>query len=99
MGEQENEGSVPRWGNWNQIDVEEKWRLLKELSFYFRRRPVRECTEELGAPPAGEEEGDFPEIEEGITERNIDLVDMSKEPKLTLEEWNRPKACGRPCSK
>ena len=27
MGEQDHEGSVPRWGNWNQIDVEAKWRL------------------------------------------------------------------------
>ena len=40
MGEQWNEGSVPRWGNWNQKEVESQWRWLKELSFYPRRRPV-----------------------------------------------------------
>ena len=60
---------------------------------------MRECTEELGAPQTEEEKGDFPDIEEAITERNLDVVDMSKEPKLTLEEWNRLKACDRPCSK
>ena len=39
------------------------------------------------------------EIEEGITERNKELIDMAEEPKLTVAECSRWKRCEGPFSK
>ena len=39
------------------------------------------------------------EIEEGQTERDIDLICREKEPKPTEKEWGRLETCERPCSK
>ena len=62
---------------------------------------MRNGTEELGKSQTGKEEESLPgtEIEEGQTERDIDLIDRGKEPKLTEEEWSRLGTCERPCSK
>ena len=90
---------MPRWDFWSQMKIQEKWRWLKESGCYPRRQPVSEGTEDLGAPKKEDESGEVPEMKEGTTYRHIDVVDMSKEPKLILAEWNKIKACDRPFPK
>ena len=62
---------------------------------------MRVGTEELGAPQIGGEEECLPgtEIEEGITKRSNELIDRTKDTKLTVAEWSALKRCARPCSK
>ena len=57
IGGQGNEGGVPRWDCWDQMNTQEQRRRLKELSVFPRRQPVREFTEELGVPQTEEEDG------------------------------------------
>ena len=85
-GDQENEENTPRWESWEQMRTPEQWKWLTELVFYPRRGPVRSSTEELGNPQTEGAEGSIPgtEIEEGMTERNKELIDMTKEPKLVV---------------
>ena len=52
-----------------------------------------------GIPKMGEIEDGIPESLDGAGERNLNVVDATKAPKLTIEERNRLKTCGRPCSK
>ena len=40
-------GGVPSWVYWNRKDTTGQWNWLGGLGFYPRRRPVRECAEEL----------------------------------------------------
>ena len=59
---------------------------------------MRAGTEELGMPQTEGEEECLPrtEIEEGMEERNKELVDRAKGPTLTAAEWNRLARCERP---
>ena len=62
---------------------------------------MRAITEDLWNPQTKGADGSIPgtEIAEGITERNKELIDMTKGPKLTVAEWIRLERCERPCSK
>ena len=56
---------------------------MKELGCYPKEGPVRPRTEEQGLTNLGYEDESLPgtEIEEGETERDVDLTDREKEPK------------------
>ena len=60
---------------------------------------MRGSNEEPGIPKMEEIEDEMPETLEGVGERDLNVVDTTKEPKLTIAEWNRLKTCERPCSK
>ena len=62
---------------------------------------MRTRTEEPVLGYLGHEAESIPatEIEEGETEREADLINREKEPKLTASEWNRLKTRERPCAK
>ena len=100
-GGQEKGKDMSRWESWGQTSTPERWKWLKELGFYPRRGPVRAGTKELGIPRTEGEGESLPgtEIEAGIAERNKELIDRTKEPKLTVTEWNRLERCEIPCSK
>ena len=74
---------------------------MNELGCYPKQRPVRPSTEEQGLGNLGQEAEPLPgtEIDEGETERDVDLIDRGKEPKLSDSEWNRLRTCERPCSR
>ena len=95
LGEQEKKGGTSRWDIWEGKKTSGAWRWLTELGFCPRRRPVRNSTEQMGRRQTGKEEESLPgtEIEEGQTERDIDLIDRGKEPKLTEKERSRLKTC------
>ena len=101
MGEQETEESMSRWESWEQMNLSEQWKWVAELCCFPRLGPVRASTEVLGNSQTEGDEGSIPgtEMEEWVTERNMDLIDMAKGPKLTVAEWSRLKRCDRPCSK
>ena len=86
---------------WGKRPIEEKWKWLHDLGFYPAQGPVRTSTEEPGLGNLGHEAESIPgtEIEEGETEREVDLINREKEPKLTASEWNRLKTCERPRTK
>ena len=65
------------------------------------QRPVLSSTEEPGLENLGREIESLPgtDIEGGETEREIDLLDREKEPKLNAIEWIRLKTCERPWTK
>ena len=71
------------WQLWEDRPTEGKWKWLKELGCYPKQRPVRPSTEELGLRNLGQEEESLPgtEIDEGETERDVDLIDREKGPK------------------
>ena len=73
--------------------------LARRVMFLRRRRPVRERTEELEEPKTAEVDEEIPASVDGIEEMNLHLVDMAKEPRLTIAEWDKLKTCERPCSK
>ena len=100
IGDPEKE-DMSRWGIWDQLEAPEQWKWLTELGFYPRRGPVRASAEDLGVSRIGGVGESLPgtEIEEGIAERSKELIDRTKEPKLTVAEWSRLKRCERPCSK
>ena len=62
---------------------------------------MRTSNEEPGLANLGKEIESLPgtDIDEGEIEREIDLLDREKEPKLAASEWNRLKTCERPCAK
>ena len=62
---------------------------------------MRNITEDQGDSQTGVESEALlgTEIEEGQTERDINLIDRGKEPKITEKEWSRLGTCDRPCSK
>ena len=62
---------------------------------------MRNSTEERGLTHLGQEKESLPgtDIEAGLAERDVDLIDKEKEPKLTDTEWNRLITCERPCSR
>ena len=93
------DGSVPRWVYWNKIDTEEQWNWLGELCFYARRQPVMESTKELGGPKTEEIVDEIPDSVDGVEERNLNLADTTREPKLTIAEWGKLNTCERPCAK
>ena len=97
---EEQEGET-RWYLREKRPNGEKWKWLRELGFYPVQGPVREGTEEPGLENIGHEAESIPatEVEEGETEREVDLINREKEPKLTASEWNRLKKCERPCTK
>ena len=97
---EEQEGET-RWYLWEKRPNGEKWKWLRELGFYPVQGPVREGTEEPGLENIGHEAESIPatEVEEGETEREVDLINREKEPKLTAIERNRMKTCERPCTK
>ena len=92
-------GSAPGWVDWNKKDTNGRRMRLGELCFYPRRRPVRKSTEELGAPKTEEIEDAIPESIDGVAGRNLNLVDMTRGPMLTIAEWNKLKTREMPCSK
>ena len=62
---------------------------------------MRPSAEEPGLGNLGREIESLPatDIEQGEIERDINLLDKEKEPKLNTSEWNRLKTCERPCTK
>ena len=62
---------------------------------------MRTSTDEPGMGNLGQEVESTPvtEIEEGETERDIDLLNRDKEPKLSAIEWGRLKTRERPRTK
>ena len=56
---------------------------------------MRNIAEELGKSQTGKEEESLTgtEIEEGQTERDLDLIDRAKVPKLKEKEWSRLETC------
>ena len=85
---EEQGGAVSRWKLWEDRPTEEKRKWLKELGRYPKQRPVRRSTANQGLRHLGQEES-LPgtEIYDGETERDVDLVDREKEPKLAESEW------------
>ena len=60
---------------------------------------MRGSTEELAVPKMEEIEDGIPEKLDGAEERNLNVADATKEPKLTIADRNRLRTCERPCSK
>ena len=75
---------MPRWGYRGKKGTLEQWELLGELCLFHRRRPVRECTEEPAVPKIEEIEDEIPGKLDGSKERNLNVPDATKEPKLTI---------------
>ena len=96
---QHGDDGVTRWGYWIKKDTLEQWKWLGGLGLFPRQRPVRGSTEGMGVPKMEEIEDEIPEKSEGVEERDLNVVDTTKEPKLTIAERNRLMTCERPCSK
>ena len=87
IGDREKEEDMASWERWGKLKAPEKWKWLTELRCCPRRGPDRASTEDLGSPQVGGEEPlRGTEIEGGITERSNELIDRTKEPKLTVAE-------------
>ena len=94
-GGQEKEGEMSRWETWGPKKISERWKWLTELGFYPRRRPVRNSTEEMGKSQTGGERDSPPgaDVEGGITEIDMEMMDREKDPELTEKERIRLKTC------
>ena len=96
---QHSDDSVPIWEYWGKKDTLEQRKWLGELCLSHRQRPVRGSTEEPGIPKMEEIEDGMPGTLDGAGERDLNVVDATKEPKLTIAERNRHKTNERPCPK
>ena len=94
-----SDGRATRWANWSKKDTKDQWGRLKELGFYPRREPVLNGAEVLGGRTTEGTEGETPERIDGVSERSLDIVDLTRDPRLTIVEWSKLKACERHCSK
>ena len=92
---------ISRWILREHKPTKEKRKWLQEFRFYSAQRPGRPSTDEPGLGNLGREIESLPgtEVEEGETERGMDLLDREKGPKISAIEWNRLKTCERPCAK
>ena len=50
-------------------------------------------------PKTEEIDDEIPDSVDGVEERNLNVVDATREPKLTISEWNKLNTGERPCSK
>ena len=58
------------------------------------------CAGELGGTKTEEIEDAIRDSIDGVEERNLNVVDTTREPRLAIAEWGKLKACDRPpCSK
>ena len=97
-GEMSDE-SVTRMGSWEKKDTLERWKWLRGLGLFPRRRTVMDSTDELVGPKIEEIENDIPECVDGVEERDLNVVDTTKGPNLAVSEWSKLVTCERPCSK
>ena len=58
-----------------------------------------DSTEALGVPKTDGVANEIPECIDGLGERELNIVDKAKEPKLTIAERNKLRSCERPRSK
>ena len=84
---------VPRWGNWRKKDTLCPWNWLRVLGLSPRRRPVLDSTEDLVVPKTEWVGNEIPECIDGLGERDLNIVDKTKSPKLTISEWNKLRSC------
>ena len=89
------EGGTAKWKNWRAKSTEEQWGWFRTLNLSPRRRPVADSTEEIGRIKKDEE---LPGRSGGGGERDLNLSDRTKEPRLTPGGEARLRNFERPCS-
>ena len=77
----EEQDGLTRWNVRGNRPNGEKWKWLKELDFSPAQGPVRAITDEPGLGNLGHEAESIPgeEIEEGWTERDVDMLNRGKD--------------------
>ena len=86
---------IARWLNWQAQTIDEQWSWLTALKISHRRRPVLDITDELGG---NQRDGGIPDCSEGGEERDLDISDRNKEPRLAIQEKAKLPNCDRKCS-